>query len=189
METHSLSERSRWLFSRRADFWLACGGASVGLIAAVLVILCRGDRELDGLDLVLSEFHLGATYGAIMQTTALASPPSRCAGCAFSNPRADLRVLDERPNDVAHIDRHVCRRLAPRATESRSGPLLPAGDGRACVARAPLVIPWSHLSADVGGNARLHSFGPGGLRRETLFRAELRRGNYFDSGLGRSSHG
>ena len=37
------------------------------MLAAVLVILCRGDRELDGLDFVLSEFHLGATYGAIMQ--------------------------------------------------------------------------------------------------------------------------
>ena len=33
-----------------------------------------------------------------------------------------------------------------------------------------LFVPWSHLSADVGGDARLHSSGPGGLRRETLFR-------------------
>ena len=61
------SERSLWLFSRRADFWLACGGASVGLLAAVLVILLHGDRELDGIDFVLSEFHLGATYGAIIR--------------------------------------------------------------------------------------------------------------------------
>ena len=67
VETHSLSERSLWLFSRRADFWLACGGASVGLLAAVLVILWHGDRELDGLDLVLSEFHLGATYDAVVR--------------------------------------------------------------------------------------------------------------------------
>jgi hypothetical protein len=56
-----------WLFSRRADFWLACGGASVALVAAVFVILWHGDRELDALDFVLSEFHLGATYDAIIR--------------------------------------------------------------------------------------------------------------------------
>jgi len=61
------SERSLWLFSRRADFWLACGGASLGLLAAVLLILCHGDRELDGMDFVLSEFHLGATYDAVIR--------------------------------------------------------------------------------------------------------------------------
>jgi hypothetical protein len=67
VKTHSSSEGPLWLFSRRADFWLASGGASVGLLAAVLVILWHGDRELDGLDFVLSELHLGATYGAIIQ--------------------------------------------------------------------------------------------------------------------------
>jgi hypothetical protein len=67
VETHASSERLPWLFSRRADFWLACGGASVALLAAVLVILWHGDRELDGLDFVLSEFHLGATYDAIIR--------------------------------------------------------------------------------------------------------------------------
>lgn len=56
-----------WLFSRRADFWLASGGASVALLAAFLVIGWHGDRELDGLDFVLSEFHLGATYGAVIR--------------------------------------------------------------------------------------------------------------------------
>ena len=60
-------EQPRWLLSRRADFWLACGGASLGLIAAILVIFCHGDRELDALDFVLSEFHLGATYGAVLR--------------------------------------------------------------------------------------------------------------------------
>jgi hypothetical protein len=65
--THSSSERRLWLFSRRADFWLACGGASVGLLAAVLLIIWHGDRELDALDFVLSEFHLGATYDAIIR--------------------------------------------------------------------------------------------------------------------------
>jgi hypothetical protein len=67
VEAHSSSEHRLWLFSRRADFWLACGGASVGLLTAVLVILWHGDRELDALDFVLSEFHLGATYGVIIQ--------------------------------------------------------------------------------------------------------------------------
>ena len=67
METRVLPERLQWFFSRRADFWLACGGASVGLLSAVLVIYWHGDRELDGLDFVLSEFHLGATYDAIIR--------------------------------------------------------------------------------------------------------------------------
>ena len=65
--TDSFREQPLWLFSRRADFWLAGGGASVGLLAAMLLIRVHGDRELDGLDLVLSELHLGATCGAVMQ--------------------------------------------------------------------------------------------------------------------------
>ena len=60
-------EQHVWLLSRRADFWFACGGASVGLLAAILLIFFHGDRELDVLDLVLSEFHLGATYDAILR--------------------------------------------------------------------------------------------------------------------------
>jgi hypothetical protein len=67
VETPSSSERPLWLFSRRADFWLASGGASVALLAALLVIFWHGDRELDALDFVLSEFHLGATYNAVIQ--------------------------------------------------------------------------------------------------------------------------
>jgi hypothetical protein len=67
VQTHSSSEQCPWLFSRRADFWLACGGASVGLLAAILLIFVRGDRELDAVDFVLSEFHLGATYDAVMR--------------------------------------------------------------------------------------------------------------------------
>ena len=67
MQTQLSSERSLWFFSRRADFWLACGGASIGLLAAILLILLRGDRELDAIDFVLSEFHLGATYDAILR--------------------------------------------------------------------------------------------------------------------------
>ncbi|MGZ9271734.1 MAG: hypothetical protein ACXW6T_21635, partial [Candidatus Binatia bacterium] len=46
---------------------MASGGASVGLLAAIFLILLHGDRELDGLDFVLSEFHLGATYGAVLR--------------------------------------------------------------------------------------------------------------------------
>jgi hypothetical protein len=67
VETHVLPERLQWLLSRRGDFWLACGGASVALLAAMLVIFWHGDRELDALDFVLSEFHLGATYDAIIR--------------------------------------------------------------------------------------------------------------------------
>jgi hypothetical protein len=61
------SERSPWLFSRHADFWLASGGASLALLACLPVILWYGNRELDALDFVLSEFHLGATYDAILR--------------------------------------------------------------------------------------------------------------------------
>jgi hypothetical protein len=62
-----VSGRTRWLFSRRTDFWLAGGGASLALLAALVVIVWHGDRELDALDFVLSEFHLGATYDAIIR--------------------------------------------------------------------------------------------------------------------------
>ena len=61
------ASRPPWLFSRRADFWLASGGASAALLASLMVIFWHGDRELDALDFVFSELHLGATYGAIVQ--------------------------------------------------------------------------------------------------------------------------
>ena len=67
VETASAAGQFSWLFSRRADFWLVCAGASVGLIAAILVIYWHGDREIDAFDFVLSEFHLGATYDAIIR--------------------------------------------------------------------------------------------------------------------------
>jgi hypothetical protein len=67
VETHSPSEPLPWLLSRRADFWLVSGGASIGLLAAALVILWHGDWELSWLDFVLAEFHLGATYDAIIR--------------------------------------------------------------------------------------------------------------------------
>jgi len=66
-ETDSPAYQPQWLFSRRADFWLACGGASIGLLLAILIIFWHGDHELDALDFVLSEFHLGATYDAIIR--------------------------------------------------------------------------------------------------------------------------
>ena len=56
-----------WLLSPCLDFWLASAGASGGLLAAILMILWHGDREIDAFDFVLSEFHLGATYHAVMQ--------------------------------------------------------------------------------------------------------------------------
>ena len=67
MKSNSWSKRLPWLFSRRADFWLASGGASLGLLAAALVIIWHGDWELSWLDFVLAEFHLGATYDAIIR--------------------------------------------------------------------------------------------------------------------------
>jgi hypothetical protein len=67
VDAHAATEQPLWLFSRRADFWLASGGASTALLAALLAIVWWGDRELDMLDLVLSELHLGATYDAIVR--------------------------------------------------------------------------------------------------------------------------
>lgn len=55
----------RWLVSRRADFWAACGGASLAIALGAAYLALRGDRELDAIDLVFSDLHLGATYGAI----------------------------------------------------------------------------------------------------------------------------
>ena len=56
-----------WLISPRADFCFASAGASGGLLAALALIVLYGDRELDWLDLILSELHLGATYDAIIR--------------------------------------------------------------------------------------------------------------------------
>lgn len=67
VKTRSSFEQRLWLFSPRIDFWLASAGASAGLVAAVLIILWRGDREIDALDFVLSELHLGATYDAVLR--------------------------------------------------------------------------------------------------------------------------
>ena len=61
------SKTRRWLISQRVDFWFASAGASGGLLAAFALIAFIGDRELDWLDLVLSELHLGATYDAIVR--------------------------------------------------------------------------------------------------------------------------
>jgi hypothetical protein len=64
-QTAAIPKPRTWLISERADFWLASAGASGGLLAALALIAFIGDRELDWLDLVLSELHLGATYDAI----------------------------------------------------------------------------------------------------------------------------
>ena len=75
MENHPELERRLWLFSRRADFWLACGGASAAVLAAVVLIFLHGDREIDAIDFVLSEFHLGATYDAVLRRRLWSSRP------------------------------------------------------------------------------------------------------------------
>jgi hypothetical protein len=56
-----------WLISKAGDFWLACAGGGVLLVAMALVLQWHGDRELDTADLLLSELHLGATYDAIVR--------------------------------------------------------------------------------------------------------------------------
>src|SRR5215510_11524158 len=66
-QTHAVPEFRRWLISERTDFWCASAGASLGLLAALVLILLWGDRELDWIDLVFSELHLGATYDAVIR--------------------------------------------------------------------------------------------------------------------------
>lgn len=56
-----------WLISRAGDFWLACAGGGLLIVAMGLVLQWHGDRELDTADLLLSELHLGATYDAILR--------------------------------------------------------------------------------------------------------------------------
>src|SRR5262245_45698161 len=66
-QTRSVPKLQGWLFSERADFLFASAGASVGLLAALVLVLLWGDREIDWFDLVFSELHLGATYDAIIR--------------------------------------------------------------------------------------------------------------------------
>src|SRR5215813_8908378 len=66
-QTHAMPKPRRWLISERTDFWFASAGASGGLFTALALTTLYGDRELDWLDLVFSELHLGATYDAIMR--------------------------------------------------------------------------------------------------------------------------
>jgi hypothetical protein len=66
----------RWLISARADFWFASAGAASALLAAIAWISFHGDRELDSLDFVLSEFHIGATYDAIVRRRLWSRLPS-----------------------------------------------------------------------------------------------------------------
>jgi hypothetical protein len=66
-QTDAAPKQRCWLISERADFWFASGGAASGLLAALALIVVYGDRELDWIDLVFSELHLGATYDAILR--------------------------------------------------------------------------------------------------------------------------
>jgi hypothetical protein len=66
-DSRNQTPENAWLISPRADFWFASAGASLGVLAAVLVLFCHGDRELDAVDLILSELHLGATYSTVIQ--------------------------------------------------------------------------------------------------------------------------
>jgi hypothetical protein len=61
------STAGTWLISKAGDFWIACAGGGVLLVAMAMVLQWHGDRELDTADLLLSELHLGATYDAIVR--------------------------------------------------------------------------------------------------------------------------
>jgi hypothetical protein len=61
------AEPGVWLICRTSDFWLACAGGGVLLVAIALVLQWHGDRELQTADLLLAELHLGATYDAVVR--------------------------------------------------------------------------------------------------------------------------
>jgi hypothetical protein len=61
----------RWLFSRRADLWFACGGASSALLLSTLLILVHGDHPLGTVDFVLGEL---VRQAFAIATTAFSSP-------------------------------------------------------------------------------------------------------------------
>jgi hypothetical protein len=61
------SPSKAWLFSERADFWVASAGGGALLIMMALVLSWGGDRELSVADLLLAELHLGATYDAVIR--------------------------------------------------------------------------------------------------------------------------
>ena len=56
-----------WLLSEAGDFWIACAGGGVLLLALVLVLHWWGDWELGIADILLGELHLGATYDAVVR--------------------------------------------------------------------------------------------------------------------------
>ena len=55
------------LINERWDSFLVTKGSVVWILILTVWLFMRGDKELDMMDLVLSEFHLGATYDAIMR--------------------------------------------------------------------------------------------------------------------------
>ena len=61
------AEPGAWLISRTTDFWLACAGGGLLLVAIALVLQWHGDQELQTADLLLAELHLGATYDAVLR--------------------------------------------------------------------------------------------------------------------------
>jgi hypothetical protein len=69
-----------WLLSAAADFWLVCAGSGTALLAMALVLAWHGNRELDTLDLLLSELHLGATYDAIARRRLWRRMPAEILG-------------------------------------------------------------------------------------------------------------
>ena len=189
MQTQLSSERSLWLFSRRADFWLACGGASIGLLAAILLILLRGDRELDAIDFVLSEFHLGATYDAILRRRLwhhrqfdVLLIPLVILVLTYALSLGGQTILLTSIAMYAAVWHRGRQSLGVARFYQRGmgGPVSRTHD---------VFVPRRHLSAHVGGCARIHSSGAWGIRRRTLCRPERRRRNNLDRRLGRGALG
>jgi hypothetical protein len=94
------AEPEAWLIGRAADFWLACAGGGVLLLAIALVLQWHGDRELHTADLLLAELHLGATYDAVARRRlwrhmpfAVIAIPFAITGATYALMLADRAVL------------------------------------------------------------------------------------------------
>ena len=96
--------------------------------------------------------------------------------------------LDDRPSDVAHVDRHVCCHLAPWAASLRGGALLQRGMGgpvsraHACMFRGAIYLPM------LAGMLAYTHLAPVEYEGEPYFALTAAR-NLLRSGLGRSSLG
>ena len=177
LQTHASAQQLLWLFSRRVDFWLASAGASAAMAVAVVVVHWHGDREIDAIDFVLSELHLGATYHAVIRRRlwhhlpidvlvvplvilALTYALSMSGQAVLLTSIAMYAAIWHRGRQSLGVARFYQRAVG--------GPISPVHD---------VLVSGRRLSTNARSAALLRSFGPAGIRRTTVFRLEPRGGS------------